>query len=61
MVSIPLVTLLVLRLTASPRVMGRYRNGWLSNLALALTAGLALLLAYKLADEVAQTWAGGRR
>jgi Mn2+/Fe2+ NRAMP family transporter len=53
-VTIPLVATLVLRLTASRRLMGEYRNGIISNILLGLTVALALLLSGQLALEVAR-------
>lgn len=60
-VTIPLVAFLILRITASARIMGEYRNGPLSNLALVFTVMLALFLSYQLASETLNPSAAGDR
>jgi len=54
------VAFLVLRITASTRIMGQYRNGWLSNITLLFTLGLSLLLSYQLAVEALGSFTGSR-
>ncbi len=47
MATLPLMSLLVLRMTASRRIMGEYVNGWFTNAVLALSMVGALYLSYE--------------
>ena len=49
--TIPIVSFLVLRLTSNASIMGQYRNSLISNAVLTLTLALALLLSGNLAME----------
>ena len=43
---IPILGLSLLKITNDPELMGRYTNGWITNLVLLLMIGTALYFAY---------------
>lgn len=45
--SLPVVTVVILRLTADPKIMGEYRNSWLTNIVLVLAGAGTLYLGYR--------------
>lgn len=45
--SLPIVTLVILRLTADPKIMGEHANSWLTNIVLVLAGVGALYLGYQ--------------
>jgi Mn2+/Fe2+ NRAMP family transporter len=47
LLTLPIVTLAVLRLTADKKIMGEHANGWCANIVLALTTVAALYLGYQ--------------
>lgn len=52
LLSLPLITLAVLRLTTDRKIMGGYANGWFTNVVLALTTVAAVYLGYQGAIEL---------
>jgi Mn2+/Fe2+ NRAMP family transporter len=51
--SLPIVSLVILRLTADPKIMGAHTNSWLTNIVLVLAGVGALYLGYK---GILQLW-----
>lgn len=45
--SLPIVTVVILRLTADPKIMGEHANSWLTNIVLVLAGVVALYLGYQ--------------
>jgi Mn2+/Fe2+ NRAMP family transporter len=51
-IAIPIVSFALLRLTSDKRIMGEYRNHWISNLILAFVGTIACFFIYKNVEEL---------